>query len=163
MRSVIASFLVSLLSVAAMAEAGATAAVELFPAGSFKAKTSEVTGEAVLIGDKVTAQSIVVKLKNLKTGISLRDKHATEKYLEVTKFPDAVLTNATGSGGKGKGKLKIRGIEKEVSGTYKVNGNELTAEFPINLSDYGITGVKYMGVGVNNSVNLAVTVPLVKK
>lgn len=163
MKSVIASLLISLLSVAAMAASEATADVELSPAGSFKAKTSEVTGEAVMVGDTITAQNIVVKLKGLKTGIALRDKHATEKYLEVGKFPDAVLTSATGSGGKGKGKLKIRGIEKDVEGTYKVSGNELTATFPIKLSDYGINGVKYMGVGVSNSVNLAVTVPIKKK
>ena len=117
MRKVIVSLFILVLSVAAVATPGAIADVELSPAGSFKAKTNEVKGEATLTGDTVTADNIVVKLVGLKTGISLRDKHATEKYLEVGKFPDAVLTNATGKGGKGHGKLKIRGIEKDVEGT----------------------------------------------
>ena len=163
MRKVIVSLFILVLSVAAVATPGAIADVELSPAGSFKAKTNEVKGEATLTGDTVTADNIVVKLVGLKTGISLRDKHATEKYLEVGKFPDAVLTNATGKGGKGRGKLKIRGIEKDVEGTYKIEGSELIADFIIKLSEYGINGVKYMGVGVNNEVTLHVTVPLKKK
>ena len=163
MRKVIVGLFISLLSIAAMAAPGAVADVELTPAGSFKAKTGEVKGEATMTGDTITADNIVVNLKGLKTGISLRDKHATEKYLEVGKFPEAVLTKATGKNGKGSGKLKIRGIEKNVEGTYKVADSELIAEFQIKLSEYGITGIKYMGVGVTDAVTLHVTVPLKKK
>src|SRR5580698_6245660 len=35
---------------------------------------------------------ITVPLANLTTGISLRDHHMRDKYLEVPKFPAAVLT-----------------------------------------------------------------------
>ncbi len=163
MKKVIVSLIVSISSIGAWATPGAVVDVELSPAGSFKAKTGEVKGEALMTGDTIAASNIIVSLKNLKTGIEMRDKHATTKYLEVEKYPDAVLVSATGKGGKGRGKLKIRGIEKDVEGIYTVEGNELIASFPIKLSDYGITGVKYMGVGVNNQVNLNVTVPLKKK
>lgn len=105
----------------------------------------------------------MAKLKNLKTGKELRDKHATEKYLEVGKFPEAVLLKASGRNGKGEGRIKLRGIEKDVKGTYKINGSELESTFPIKLSDFGITGVKYMGVGVNDEVVVHVTVPIKKK
>ncbi len=163
MNKVIAGLLVSLISLSAWSKPGATVDIELSPAGSFKGKTDDVKGEAVMVGDTIKAENVIVGLKNLKTGISMRDKHATEKYLEVGKFPDAVLVSATGAGGKGSGILKIRGIQKPVEGTYEVQGSEVTAHFPIKLSDYGITGVKYMGVGVTDSVNLHVTVPLKKK
>ena len=137
--------------------------VSLTPAGDFKAKTDDISGEAVMEGDTVRAENVVVKLMNLKTGIALRDKHAKEKYLEVGKFPDAVLVKAIGQGGKGKGRLKIRGIEKDVEGLYVISGSQLNAEFPIKLSDFGINGIKYMGLGVDDQVKLHIGLPLKKK
>jgi len=142
---------------------GAVIDVNLIPAGDFKAKTDDIKGEAVLEGDRVIARNIVVGLKDLKTGISLRDKHAKEKYLEVDKFPEAVLVYATGKDGKGEGRLRIRGIEKEIRGTYEIVGDYLKADFPLKLSDFGITNIKYMGLGVDDIVNVHVKVPLRKK
>lgn len=151
-----------LFSSVALAEPGLVLDVVLTPTGSFKAKTNQVIGSATVVGDTISAENITIRLKNIKTGLALRDKHMTEKYLEVGKFPEATLISATGKGGKGKGKIKLRGIEKEVEGTYKINGEELDAEFPVKVSDFGITGVKYMGVGVNDKVTVHITVPVKK-
>lgn len=133
--------------------------VTLNPMGDFKAKTTQVKGEAIVKGDQVSAQNIVVNLASLKTGVELRDKH-TQKHLETSKFPEAVLVSATGKGGKGTGKIRIRGIEKEVAGTYKVEGKILKADFPVKISDFGIGDINYMGVGVEDTVTLHVTVPV---
>lgn len=133
--------------------------VTLNPMGDFKAKTTQVKGEAIVKGDEVSAQNIVVNLTSLKTGVELRDKH-TQKHLETSKFPEAVLVSATGKGGKGTGKLKIRGIEKEVAGTYKVEGKLLKADFTVKISDFGIKDINYMGVGVEDTVTLHVAVPV---
>jgi polyisoprenoid-binding protein YceI len=138
-----------------------TVAVTLNPMGDFKAKTSDVKGSAVVKGDEVTAENIIVNLKGLKTGVKLRDEH-TQKYLETSKFPDAILVSAKGKGGKGTGKIKIRGIEKEIAGTYKVDGNTLNAEFVLNIADFKIKDVKYMGVGVEDNLTLLVSVPVKK-
>jgi polyisoprenoid-binding protein YceI len=154
--------LVLLWAAAALAEVGVVTEINLKPAGSFKATTKEIQGEATQVGEAVQASNVIVKLKNLKTGIALRDKHATEKYLEVEKYPEAILVSATGTNGKGTGKLKIRGIEKDIEGTYNIAGPELTAEFPIKLSDFGISGIRYLGVGVSDDVKLQVTLPLKK-
>lgn len=159
-------FIVAVLLSFSIANANGTGAVvdvNLIPAGDFKAKTEDIKGEAILEGDTVTAKNIVVGLKDLKTGITLRDKHAKEKYLEVDKFPEAVLVYATGKDGKGEGRLRIRGIEKEIRGTYEIIGDYLKAEFPIKLSDFGITNIKYMGLGVDDIVKVQVKVPLRKK
>ncbi len=134
---------------------------KLSPAGSFTGKTSEVTGSAKMQGSKVTAQNIVVNLKNLKTDIELRDKHTQDK-LNTKDFPEAILLSATGENGKGTGKIKIRGIEKAVSGTYKVNGGKLEATFPLKLSDYKVEGTKYMGVGVKDEVIVTAIIPIQK-
>ncbi len=135
--------------------------VTLTPMGDFKAKTNNVKGNAVLKGDEVSAQNIVVNLKSLKTGVELRDTH-TLRHLQADKFPEAVLISATGKGGKGTGKIKIKGIEKPISGTYKIVDNMLLAEFPLKLTDFGIKDINYMSVGVEDEVKLHVAVPLKK-
>ena len=153
-------FFVLFLSLSAFSQE-AVVDVKLSPAGSFSGKTNEVKGFAELKGDVVSAKNIVVNLKNLKTGIAVRDDH-TKKHLEVEKYPEAILVSATGQGGKGEGVIKIRGVEKKISGTYKVSGNNLEATFPLTLSDFNITGIKYMGVGVKNEVKVSVIVPIKK-
>ena len=135
--------------------------LKLRPAGSFKVKSTEVSGFAIQKGDTVEAQNIKVGLKKVQTGISLRDDH-TRKHLEVEKYPEAVLVSAKGQGGKGQGVIRIRGVEKPISGTYKIQGSQLIAEFPIKLSEFNITGIKYMGVGVDDNAKVNVSVPLKK-
>lgn len=136
-----------------------TVDVVLNPMGDFKAKTADVKGEAVLKGDEVFAQNVVVNLKSLKTGVELRDKH-TQKHLDTKNFPEAVLVSAVGKGGKGKGKIKIKGIEKDILGTYKVEGKTLKADFKLNISDFDIKEINYMGVGVEDQVTLHVAIPV---
>lgn len=132
--------------------------ITLRPAGSFKVKSTEVKGVVVQNGDAVEAKNIVIGLKNVKTGISLRDEH-TRKYLDVTKYPTAELVSATGKAGKGQGVIKIRGIEKKIEGEYKIEGEKLVGSFPIKLSEFGITGIKYMGVGVQDEATVHVSIP----
>ncbi len=139
------------------------AEVTLNPAGDFKAEISDVKGEAIIDGDTVRAEKVVAELKSLKTGMTLRDKHAKDKYLEVATFPVVELVSAIGKGGKGKGRIKMKNIEKDVEGTYKIEGGELKADFPIKLSDFKITGIKYMGIGVEDVVKVRVTIPARKK
>ncbi len=154
---------VVMVSSFAMAAGSMVADVTLNPAGDFKASTNEVVGEATQEGDTVKADNIVVKMGNIETKMPLRNRHAKEKYLEVKKYPEAVLTKAVGQGGKGKGMLKFHGVEKEVSGTYKIEGNTLKASFPIKLSEFNIKGISYMGVGVEDEVKVNISVPVKKK
>lgn len=133
--------------------------VSLTPAGSFKGKTHEVIGSAIRKGIAIEAHNIIVHLKNLKTGITVRDEH-TQKHLETDKFPDAVLVSAKGQNGQGTGVIKIRGVQKNIAGTYQIKGNQLLAQFPLKLSDFNISGIRYMGVGVEDEVKLNVSVPL---
>ncbi len=132
--------------------------ITLRPAGSFKVKSTDVKGVVTENGDVVEAQNIVIGLKNVKTGISLRDEH-TRKYLDVTKFPTAELVSARGKAGKGQGVIKIRGIEKKIEGEYKIEGGKLVGSFPIKLSEFRITGIKYMGVGVQDEATVHVSIP----
>lgn len=159
MRPLIASLILTFAMASSAIAQQVTVDVTLNPMGDFKAKTSDVKGVATVKGDEISAQNIVVNMKSLKTGVELRDKH-TQKHLETTKFPEAVLISATGKGGKGKGKIKIRGIEKDIEGTYKIEGKVLKADFKLNIADFEMKDINYMGVGVEDVVVLHVAIPV---
>lgn len=140
---------------------GMDAHVSLTLGSDFIAHTGEVSGYAIKHGDLYFAKNIVVHLKHLKTKISLRDRH-TQKHLETDKYPDAVLVIAKGKDGRGKAKIQLHGKENIVIGTYRLidGGKYLSAEFPISLSKFDITGIRYMGIGVKDRVVIDVTVPI---
>lgn len=140
--------------------AGVDIDVTLSPAGSYKATTKKVSGTAYKTADGgVAAEGITVDLRTITTGIGLRDKH-TKEHLLVQKHPEAKLVKATGKDGKGTAEIEIRGKKITVAGTYKVDGNNLKAEFPVQLSSLDINDVRYMGVGVKDTVTVHVDVPL---
>lgn len=132
---------------------------KLSPAGSFTGTTKAISGFATIDGGKVSASNIEVDLTKLTTGLELRDKH-TQEHLETSKYPKAKLLNAQGSDGKGTGEIEIRGVKKTIEGTYTVKNNFLTAEFNLNLPDFNIKGIRYMGVGLKDTINLKVTIPV---
>jgi polyisoprenoid-binding protein YceI len=157
-------FLVCAWTGLAFAEVGVVVDCKLSPMGSFQAKTKDVKGSVVIKNNEVQADNISVNLKTLTTEMPLRDDHMKNKYLEVDKYPDATLILGKGKDGKGEGKIKIKGVEHAVSGTYKlVSDNELRAEFDINLSDYKISGIRYLSVGVKDQAKIVVNVPVRKE
>jgi polyisoprenoid-binding protein YceI len=136
--------------------------VTLSPAGSFVAETTKVKGSAYQTPNGIAAKNIEVDLNSLSTGIGLRDKHL-KNHLEVSKYPVAKLSAAVGKNGQGKALIEIKGVKKQVAGTYKVDGNQLNAEFKIHLPDLGLTDMNYMGVGVEDDVTIHVTLPIVQR
>lgn len=140
--------------------ASVVASFKISPAGSFQAKTSAVSGQVKKEGQLLKAGPIVVDLTKLTTEMKLRDQHMKDKYLEVKKYPKAELLIGEGQNGKGTGKLKVRGVTKDISGTYKIVGKNVEATFKIKLSDFNITGIRYMGAGVKDEAEVVATVPL---
>ncbi len=157
-RSILSSALTFMLPVAVWAKS-ASVDIKLSPAGGFVGKTEEVKGFVKKVGNKFIGENIIVNLKSLKTGMSLRDKH-TQDHLGTAQHPEAVLVKAEGENGKGKGVIRIRGIEKPIEGTFKVQGNQMSATFPLKLSEFKIENIRYMGVGVKDQVMVNVTVPV---
>lgn len=132
-------------------------------AGSFVAKTKKVTGHAYKTKDGFAAENVNVDLRTLTTGVSLRDEH-TKKRLKTDKFPYAKLIKASGKNGKGTATLEIKGMKVEVVGTYEASDSTFTAKFPIHLeNDLKITDVNYMGIGVEDTVQLTVSLPIKEK
>jgi hypothetical protein len=142
----------------------AKAYVTLNPAGDFVATMKVISGFATVQDGKYKAKDVVIDLNSLVTGLDLRDNHAKNKYLEV-KNPGnstAILTDAVGLNGNGRGRIKMHGKESIVNGTYKVinGGKSLAAEFKLKLSAFGITEINYKGIGVEDDVRVEVTIPV---
>lgn len=123
-----------------------------------------VSGNFVVNENKITG-SAVVKLDSFDTGLDLRNDHMKNKYLEVKKYPDAVLTidpvtlkEDSSYDGPFKGKLKLHGKENDVKGTAKINkdADKLGGEFVFDftLSDYGIDTPSWLGVSVTKDVTV---------
>jgi polyisoprenoid-binding protein YceI len=132
--------------------------VKLTPAGSFQAITNKVKGSVQVSGNDAQAESVVIDLKSLTTGISLRDKHMKER-LNVEQYPMAKLIKAEGKGGKGTATLEIKGQKIPVAGTYEMKDGKLRAQFKMKMSDLGINDVRYMGVGAKDEVTVSVELP----
>jgi polyisoprenoid-binding protein YceI len=113
--------------------------------------------------------SVVVGLKDLDTGITLRDKHMRDKYLEVEKFPEATLTVpldgvklADGTNeGEGKGTFTCHGVTKDATFKYKATckGGECDVEgtAPVNMNDHGVNVPSYMGITVKPNITVRAT------
>lgn len=136
----------------------------LNPMGDFVGTMKVISGTVSLQDGKFKGKNIVVDLKSLVTGMELRDDHAKNKYLDVKKYPTAVLLEAVGANGVGKARIKVRDKESVVNGTYKISssGKNMKAEFKIKLSSFGIADVNFKGIGVEDEVRVEVVVPVVR-
>ena len=135
----------------------------LNPIGDFIGTMKVTSGYATSKDGKYHAKNIVVDLNSLETGMSLRNDHAKDKYLEISKYPKAILLEGVGASGIGKARISLHGKENVVSGTYKIvnSGKSLSAEFKISLASFGIAAVSFKGVGVEDDVRVEVVVPIV--
>lgn len=167
-KHLIRQILTSSLLVAPSLTYGAGSAkftVELSPAGSFVAQSYSlaVQGEAKRTLDGVQAKHISIDLNSFRTGIDLRDRHLKEKYFETKKYPNAVLTHAEGKNGKFTGELDLHGVKKAVEGVYQIKGGMFLGRFKTKISDYNIAPAKYMGVGVEDDVEVEISLPETQK
>lgn len=142
-------------------------------------KGSKATGSLQIDGGKVSGQA-VFDLNSLDTGISLRNNHMKEKYLETSKYPKASLeiisvklpnpmpVNYEGSAAF-VGKLTLRGVTKEVKGIAKLkrSGAELSGEveFATTVKSYNIDLPSFAGVTMADEVSVKVEFkgPMVQK
>lgn len=108
----------------------------------------------------------LMDLSGLDTGIELRNEHMKDKYLELARFPQAVLTvkqaTVVGDGTEEiiKGTLELHGKtgEVEIRAKIKKDGEQahVDAEFEIKLTDYGIEIPSYKGITVAERVAIRV-------
>ena len=134
--------------------------VSLSPVGGFTAKSDKVEGFATKKGDAFVAKNVTLKINSLNSDVELRDRHMNDNYFEVAKHPTAIVSAAKGQGGKFAAFLEIRKQKKKITGTYTVSGSKIVFKFKTALSDYNIKKANYMGVGVKDSVDVTVEIPI---
>ncbi len=132
-------------------------------------ENAKASGSLLIKDGKVSGQAIV-DLRSLTTGISLRDDHMKDKYLEVKKFPKAILeiveiklpANLPSGDFEAPftGKLTVHGVAKAVSGTAKLSkdGSNLKGEveFGTTISGHKIELPKYSGIVLKDDVKVKV-------
>lgn len=121
------------------------------------------------VDDTGTSFVVSVPLGNLNTGIDLRDHHMKEKYLEVPKFPSAVLTVARSAvkipsagervEGDAPATLALHGVSRPVSVHYDARAEGATiaahGKFHLNMNDFGINVPSYLGVTVKPDIDVS--------
>jgi polyisoprenoid-binding protein YceI len=161
-----------LLGLATRAQATLSAPADghvAFQASGPAGMTIEGTTAELGIADQGDNIVITVPLANLTTGISLRDRHMKEKYLEVQKYPSATLTIARSA-------LKLPSaadkVETDVPSTVNIHGQarpvvvhyeakkdgatlSARGKFHINMRDFGIEVPSYLGVTVKPDVDVS--------
>jgi polyisoprenoid-binding protein YceI len=153
-------------------DADVRVACPLTVGGSFDARTNTIAGTLTPSSSRVLAGELTVDLTTLDTGISLRNTHMRDNYLEVGKgegYAQAVLSDIALAEGdpatfEGKthftGTLRLHGQRKPIEGEARLQrrGSAVAVEatFPVVLQDFGIAKPRYLGVGVRDQVEVRV-------
>ncbi len=145
--------------------------------GELKGSPEEaLKGELRIENFKAKGQ-ITAKLDAFETGISLRDKHMREKYLETGKYPEAKLEvtdllvpqsfaeeSFSAEAETFKGTLTMREKTVPVSGTVSMKGTkenmEMKFQFPVKTTDFKIDTPSFMGVTVASEVTVTAEVQI---
>lgn len=118
-----------------------------------------------------------VDLSSFDTGISMRDRHMKEKYLEVEKFGEAKLSFKSAKipaeivNGQGTievpAELELHGkknpVQVKVTAIKKGDALSPACQFKIKLSDYGIEIPQFSGITVANEVEITASLELSEK
>lgn len=149
------SLLVSLNAFAA--ENKVSILVTLSPAGSFQAVSSKLKGNVVKKDGSFSADKITVSIESFKTGIELRDEHFWKHLNPSKKHERAVLTELKTSGNKGQGILEVNGVKKNIAFNFTEKDGMLFTKLNLKASDFKLSKASYMGVGVEDTVTVEVS------
>jgi YceI-like protein len=138
--------------------------------GSFEAQTTSVVGRlAASNGSRALSGAVQVDLATLQTGIGLRDRHMRDIYLETRRgdtFATARVENIRIDHAEGRGPfdamLILHGERHPISGIVDLKSRHdgavsVRARFPISLATFHIRPPRYLGVGVQDQVQVQVT------
>lgn len=144
--------------------------------GSFVATSTAVSGKLATADNrqKLTQAELVVDASSFDTGISLRNKHMREKYLEAEKFKDLRFTAATqplparaGADFDLQGTLTIKGVSRptvahvhvDEASPSKLAG---TARFQVDVTQFGIPQPSFAVVKMQPVIDVVVKLQLAK-
>lgn len=132
--------------------------------------TIEGSSSELQVTDRPDALVVTVPLAKLETGISLRDHHMQEKYLESQKYPNAQLAVARsaikfpGEGQSTEGTvpatLALHGKSKTVPVHYRATRQgkslDVKGDLKVDFREFGIEVPVYLGATVKPPVDVNV-------
>ena len=131
--------------------------VTLSPAGSFQAVSSKLKGNVVKKEGGFSASKITVSIESFKTGIDLRDEHFWKHLNPSKKHERAILTDLKTSGNKGQCNLEVNGVKKNIVFNFTEKDGMIFTKFNLKASDFKLSKASYMGVGVEDTVTVEVS------
>ena len=156
----------SIADAALSASSGSASFEATGPAGlRIEGKTTEVA-----VSEANGTVHVAVTLEHMDTGITLRNRHMREKYLETAKYPTADLVvprtaltfpeEGKTFSGSAAGTLTIHGTSKPVTFTYRAQRNksayDVDGSVSIDMHDYGIQVPSYLGITVKPGIDVHV-------
>ncbi len=151
-----------ILSLSSFAQNKISVLVSLSPAGNFEASSEKIRGRLIKENESFKAKKISVSVKSMKTGIDLRDKHLWD-YLKSDNIPKIVLTDLSGTAGKATAKLELNGTKRDIQINYTEDKNLVHATFDLKASDFNLPSKSYLGVGVEDMVQIKTTMSFKQK
>jgi polyisoprenoid-binding protein YceI len=126
---------------------------------------------AITLEKDLLRGKVEFSLASLDTGLSLRDRHMKEKYLEVEKFPKSTFEILEGTLPADlisnevaeaevilKGKLTLHGVTRDLTTAAKVKKKgttyEIQAPLEVKLPDFQIEIPKFAGITVAEDVKI---------
>ena len=128
------------------------------------------TTSALALSEQEGHVRISVALAQLTTGIALRDKHMRETYLEVAKYPTAVVdvtradlklpSDGATVSAVVRAPLTLHGITKLVDLRYRARADggvlHVSGDMHIDMREFGIAVPSYFGVTVKPETDIVV-------
>ena len=140
--------------------------------GSFTATNTAVTGHLGTGEDGVVSEgAIIVKADAFKSGVSMRDSHMREKYLETDKCP-VISLDLKGAKLPTSGEADVEGtmdahcVKKPIKVHVKVaeagGAYTATSAFPLEITQFGIPQPKMAVVKMDTTVDVTVSLRFTK-
>ncbi len=150
--------------------------VSFFAAGSPGALDIEGASSDLRVSDDGTMLVFTVAMASVHTGIDMRDEHMNAKFVEIGKFPDAILTVgkadilwpmtlAEAKTGTANATFNIHGADQPVTLEYTIQksktGHRVRTKFSFDVTKSGIAIPDYLGITVDPKMHAQVTVDLI--
>jgi polyisoprenoid-binding protein YceI len=138
--------------------------------GNFEGKTDNIRGNISWQDDDTLGSGKVhlqVDLRTLDTGIGLRNSHMRDKYLQTSRYPEAVYEGQLSEWQRiddstsrvvTSGTLKIHGVAKPFSAAATVQQIEaiyrITTNFEMNVANFNIKQPKFLFTSMKKVIRL---------
>lgn len=119
--------------------------------------------------NKLSSSSVKleVDVASISMGNSLKTWHAKRpKWFDAKKYPTITFVSEkfqkSAKGFVVNGKLKMKGVEKDISVPFSFNHNVFFGQFFVRRSDYKVGSMKGMSKSVADSIKIEFTIPVTK-